>query len=678
MSNSLLQDLPLPAFSQFSVDEVQPAISQILKENRAAIAQLLTMKEAPTWANFVDPIEEISDRLSKAWSPVSHLNSVMNSDELREAYNACLPLLSEYSTELGQNQALYERYLQVQTSTDFANFNVAQQKAINNELRDFKLAGVALEDTKKNRYGEIKKRLSELSTKFSENVLDATNAWKKHITDVNELAGLPDSALALAQQTAQQQSLDGYLITLDFPSYMPVITYANNKKLREEIYTAFSTRASDQGPQAGSFDNSKIIDETLALRHELSQVLGFNNFAEYSIATKMANTTDEVVEFLESLAKKAKPAAEQELKNLQQYAQEKYNEASLEAWDIAYYGEKLRQHEFSISQEQLRPYFPITQVMNGMFEVAKRLFSIDIEKIEGDVWHKDVNLFCIKQKGEVKSYFYLDPFARDKKRGGAWMDECRVRRRLPSGELQIPVAYLVCNFTPPVGDQDALITHDEVTTLFHEFGHGLHHMLTNVEVGAVSGINGVAWDAVELPSQLMENWCWEEEALEFISAHFETQQSLPQDLLNKMLAAKNFQTSMMMVRQIEFSLFDFVLHKNYSKENNQSVQTVLDNVRSSVSVITPPSFNRFQNGFSHIFAGGYSAGYYSYKWAEVLSADVFSKFEEDGIFNKNTGQAFLDKLLSQGGSQNPDALFKDFRGRAPTVDALLKHSGIKV
>ena len=675
MSNPLLQTSELPPFSSIKPEHVKPAVEEIIADSEKAIEKLLSEEKTFNWATLQEPMDALDERLSQAWSPVGHMNAVVNSDALRDAYNGCLPLLSEYSTKMGQNKALYDAYVALSEAGDFDALDKAQKKVINNNLRDFKLAGVALPEEKKVRYGEIKKRLSEITSKFSDNVLDATMAWSKLVTDESELSGLPESALAGAKQLAQAKgNNEGWLFNLDFPSYLPVMTYADNRELRKEVYTAFSTRASDQGPNAGEFDNTDNINEILKLRHELAQLLDFNNYAEYSLATKMADSTDKVLEFLEDLAAKSKPQAEKELAELQAYAKEEFGAEDLQAWDITYYGEKLRQQRYAISQEELRPWFPAEKSVDGMFSVVEKLYGITFEQVEGiDVWHKDVRFFNVCRDGEVIGRFYLDLFAREHKRGGAWMDVCRGRHTL-NDTVQLPVAYLTCNFTPPVGDQPALLTHDEVVTLFHEFGHGLHHMLTKVDYAAVAGISGVAWDAVELPSQFMENWCWEEEGLALISGHFETGEPLPKDKLDKLLAAKNFQSAMMMVRQLEFSLFDFKLHKNVA--DGQSVQAVLDEVRKQVAVIVPPAFNRFQHGFSHIFAGGYAAGYYSYKWAEVLSADAFSKFEEDGIFNRETGESFLHEILEKGGSAEPMELFVNFRGREPQVDALLRHSGI--
>jgi len=676
MSNPLLQTNLLPPFSAIKPEQVEPAIDQLLADCRAQVEEVMKSADQPDWDNLVAPLEQSNDRLAQAWSPVSHMNSVVNSDELRDSYNACLPKLSQFWTEMGQHQGLYQAYQALADSDEYQQLDQAQKKVIDNTLRDFRLSGIALADEDKKRYGELQQKLSELTTKFSENVMDATDGWSKLISDETELAGLPDSALAAAKQLAEAKGEEGWLVTLDFPSYFAVITYADNRELRREIYEAFATRASDQGPHAGQWDNTAVMTEILTLREELAKLLGFGNYAEYSLATKMADTPDQVISFLEDLAEKSRPVAQQEYRELQAFAEDEHGQTELEAWDIGYFGEKLKQARYAISQEELRPYFPMPKVLDGLFSVAGKLFDIEIAEVdEFDRWHQDARLFTVLRDGQPIARFFLDPFARAKKRGGAWMDDCRVRRRLDDGSLQLPVAYLVCNFNPPVGNDPALLTHNEVTTLFHEFGHGLHHMLTRIEYADVSGINGVAWDAVELPSQFLENWCYEPQALALISGHYQSGETLPQELLDKMLAAKNFQSGMMMVRQLEFSLFDFQLHREFEAGKTQ-VQEVLNGIRERVAVVTPPVFNRFQHSFSHIFAGGYAAGYYSYKWAEVLSADAFSKFEEDGIFNPATGNSFRQNILEMGGSKEPMELFVAFRGREPSVEPLLRHSGI--
>jgi oligopeptidase A len=673
-----LQDLSaLPRFSDISPEQIRPALEQGVAHCKTTIEQVL-QQDNYSWENLVAPLEEVDDQLSRLWSPVSHMNSVVSSDALREAHDACLPLLSEYGTWVGQHKGLYDAYCQIQNSVQFANLSQAQQKVITNAVRDFKLSGVALQDDNKVRYGEIKSRLSDLASTFSNNVMDATLNWQKHITDAGILVGLPESALGAAKQLASSKDLQGWLFTLDIPSYLPVMMHGDNRELREEMYRAYTTRASEQGGNAGKWDNGPLIDETLALRQELAKLMDFANYAERSLATKMADSPEQVKNFLHDLAKRSLPIAQQDLQELHNFAENVYQQGDLQAWDLPYYSEKLKEQKYAISDEALRPYFPEDKVVKGLFEVVSRLYGLSILERKGvQTWHKDVRFFDIKDStGELRGSFYLDLYAREHKRGGAWMDECHCRRTKLDGNLQVPVAYLTCNFSGPVGDKPALFTHDEVITLFHEFGHGIHHMLTKISVAGVSGINGVAWDAVELPSQFLENWCWQPEALAFISSHYQTGAPLPQDLLDKMLAARNFQSAMQMLRQVEFSLFDFTLHEEFvAKQIN--VQAFLDKLRKQVAVVIPPEFNRFQNSFGHIFAGGYAAGYYSYKWAEVLSSDAFSRFEEEGIFNQDTGQDFLQNILEMGGSREPIELFVAFRGREPQVDALLRHSGIE-
>ena len=674
MSNPLLTRSTLPNFSAIKAEHVVPAIDHLLERNRARIAELVE-QPMDSWDSLVGEIEQINDELAQAWSPVSHLNAVQNSEEIREAYNACLPKLSEYFTELGQNAKLYKAYSAFVETDAYKSLTDAQKKVIANSLRDFRLAGIGLEQEKQKRYAQLQLELSELTTKFSENVLDATQGWVKQVSDEAELVGLPEHVLVAAKGAAEAKSLDGWLLTLDFPVYYAVMLHSENRSLREEFYTAFATRASDQGPKAGEWDNSELIEKILVARLELANLLGFANYAQYSLATKMAQSTDQVVQFLEDLADKSRPQASKELQELRQFAKEQAGLEHLEAWDMTFYAEKLKQARFNISQQELRPYFPLPRVLDGLFAVTQRLFGVDVKEIQAfDSYHQDLRLFQLSRDGQIVAHCYLDPFARSGKRGGAWMDDCRVRRRVDT-QVQLPVAYLVCNFTAPNPGEPALLTHDEVTTLFHEFGHGLHHMLTQMEHADISGINGVAWDAVELPSQFMENWCWEPQALALISGHYETGEPLPQVMLERLLSAKHFQSGMMMVRQLEFSLFDFVLHRDF-EPGQTSVQLVLDQIRAKVAVVSPPAFNRFQHSFSHIFAGGYAAGYYSYKWAEVLSADAFSRFEEEGIFNEKTGLDFRTAILEKGGSKEPMELFVDFRGREPEVDALLRHSGI--
>ncbi|XKH02240.1 oligopeptidase A [Marinobacter nauticus] len=676
MNNPLLTDDLLPKFDHIRVEHMEPAIDQILSENRMKIPQL-AQQDDPTWDTLVQPMQAMENKLANAWSVICHLNGVANNDDLRQVYKSCLEKLTEYSTEISQNAELCDAYKKLAARDDFDQLSEAQRKAVENTLRDFRLGGVDLPEEQKKQYAELSRELADLSNKFSDNVLDATQHWYKHITDVNELSGLPESALEGAKQAAEQKELDGYVITLDFPSFFPVMTYGDNRELRREVYEAFVTRASDQGPDAGTWDNTPVMAEILKRRHAMAKLLGFDNYAELSLATKMARSVEEVLDFLNQLAAKSKPQAEKEFAELQAFANEEHGVDELQAWDVGYYSEKLRQKRYDISPETLRPWFPADKVVGGLFRVAEKLFNVQIEeKPEVETWHADAKAYCISRDGEPVAWFYLDPYARQGKRGGAWMADCRVRWRNQRGQLQLPVAFLTCNFTPPVKGKPSLLTHDEVTTLFHEFGHGLHHMLTQVDVMDVSGINGVAWDAVELPSQFLENWCWDPESLALIASHHETGEPLPKDLLDKLLAAKNFQSGMAMVRQLEFSLFDFRLHAEFTEQAPTNPLDMHRKVREEIAVIEAPEFNRFPNAFSHIFAGGYAAGYYSYKWAEVLAADAFSLFEEKGIFHPETGEAFLANILEKGGSQEPMELFKSFRGREPEVDALLKQTGI--
>lgn len=674
VANPLLEQSLLPPFSRILPEHIEPALDSLLAKNRQRIEALVTSNAEPD-QHFLAQLEQWDDALEKLWAPVSHLNAVLNSDALREVYDACLPKLTAFATEMGQHKGLYDAFKTLAGSANYHQLSSAQRKAVDNALRDFALSGIGLDSDKQQRFGEIKQRMAELSTQFSNNVLDATHGWSKHITDISELQGVPDTALQGYQLAAKAKDLEGYLISLDIPAYLPTMQYCENASLREELYQAYCTRASEVGPNGGKWDNSALIDETLALRHELAQLLGFSSYAQRSLATKMADTAEEVLEFLTDLAQKSRSVAQDDYAELQSFAKELGVE-QLEAWDIPFYSEKLRLQKYAISQEQLRPYFPADKVIQGMFSVVGKLFKVEFVMSDVDAWHEDVRFYDVLRDGELIAQFYLDLFAREHKRGGAWMADCTVRRRLPSEQLQLPVAFLTCNFTPPSQETPSLLTHNEVTTLFHEFGHGLHHMLTRVECAAVSGINGVAWDAVELPSQFLENWCWEKEAIAMISGHYETGEVLPDSLLEKMLAARNFQSGMQMARQLEFAVFDMRLHAEYDPLATQDIQDLLDEIRAQVSVSPVPAYNRFQHGFSHIFAGGYAAGYYSYKWAEVLSADAFSRFEEEGIFSEQVGLEFQQKILERGGSAEPMDLFVDFRGRKPSVDALLRHAGI--
>ncbi|NOR68238.1 MAG: oligopeptidase A [Methylomarinum sp.] len=677
MNNPLLENSTLPQFSKIKPEHIEPAIDSLLSEARAVIEQHIQATTDYTWENLIEPIENIEDKLNKAWSPISHMNSVVNTDELRDAYNACLPKLSEYSTEMGQNKALFSAYQHIAESAAYTSLDTAQQKIIANSLRDFRLSGIDLTTEKQQRYKEINQELSRLSSKYEENLLDATNAWTKLITDVDDLAGLSENALALAKQSAESQDKKGWMISLQFPSYLAVMTYADNRELRKEHYTAFATRASELGPNAGQWDNGKIMEQTLALRHEKAQLLGFANYAELSLATKMADKPEDVTGFLDDLADKSWRVARKDFSELTAFAKQHYAVNNLQAWDIGYFSEKMRQHYYQLSQEEVKAYFPDTQVIPGLFSVVEKLYGLKITEItDFDRWHPDARFFEIKDEDDqVRGQFYLDLYAREKKRGGAWMDDC-VGRKKSGDEIQIPVAYLTCNFTPPTATDPALLTHDEVLTLFHEFGHGLQHMLTKVDHLGVSGINGVEWDAVELPSQFMENWCWEKQALDLISGHYQTDEKLPDELFQKMLNAKNFQAGMLMVRQLEFSLFDFRIHQQYNPAKGGQIYKTLNAIRDQIATVKVPEFNRFAHSFSHIFAGGYAAGYYSYKWAEVLSSDAYSLFEEQGIFDQTAGKAFLHNILETGGSEDAMQLFIKFRGREPNIDALLRHNGI--
>lgn len=677
--NPLLESHELPPFADIRAEHVLPAIEKLLDEGRDAIERLAQQaaQQPPTWDNFAAPMEAVNDRLSQAWSPVLHLNSTMNSQELRDAYQGCLEKLSAYGTWVGQHEGLFKGWQALKEGPAWHDLSTAQRRTVDNALRDFRLAGVDLAAEQKARYGDIQARLSTLSNQFSNHVLDATQAWHKDITDPALLAGVPESALETLKALAEAKGAEGYRITLDFPSFFPIVSYADNRELREEVYTAFVTRASDQGPKAGQFDNAPILEETLALRQELARLLGFDTYADYSLVTKMADSPTQVLDFLEDLAQRAKPQAQQEFAELSAYARDELGLDTLQPWDVAYASEKLRVARHDLSQEQLRPYFPAPHVVNGLFQVIERLYNVQVaEDASVASYHDDVRFFRITEQGKPIAGFYLDLYAREGKRGGAWMADCRVRRQTEHG-LQLPVAFLTCNFTAPVGGKPALLTHDEVTTLFHEFGHGLHHMLTKQDIADVSGINGVAWDAVELPSQFMENYCWEKEGLALLSRHVDTGEPLPDALFERLQAAKNFQSAMGMLRQIEFSLFDMRLHHELEAPSAADVQRLLDDVRRHTSVVPVVPFNRFQNSFSHIFAGGYAAGYYSYKWAEVLSADAWSAFEEAGIFDPATGQRFKEEILEQGGARDAAELFVAFRGREPSVAPLLRHSGIR-
>ncbi len=683
MTNPLLEVHTLPPFNRIKADDVVPAITALIDEARQGLQEQLSENDTFTWETLAEPIEAREDKIGQAWSPVSHLNGVLNSDELREAYEAAESLLTNYYTEVGQNRDLYKAYEALQSSSQFESLSQPQKKTVLNAVRNFKLSGVALEGEAKASFKQIKSDLSRLTTTFSNNVLDATNGWHYHLEekegeDLSEaLSGLPDFIIEGAKKAAEDKAVSGYVFTLDLPVYFTIMSQSENGNLRKVMYEAYCTRASQEGPTAGQWDNTDIITEILSLRQKLAALLGYKNYAEVSLAKKMANSPEEVVTFLSDLAEKTRPFANKEIEELKAFAKNEFSVNELNAWDIPYFSEQLKLKKYNVSQELLRPYFPLTTVKAGMFKLVEKLYGIAVRPAEAEVWHEDASYYEIFKDGHKIASFYFDLFARAKKRGGAWMADCR-DRRINNGEQQLPVAFLVCNFNSPVDGKPSLLTHNEVTTLFHEFGHGLHHMLTKINIAAVSGIAGVEWDAVELPSQFMENFCWQPEVLSFISQHFESGDALPDEMLTNMLAAKNFQSAMQMLRQIEFALFDLRLHMEFGDSEFAGVQALLDDVRAQVAVLIPPAINKFQNGFSHIFAGGYAAGYYSYKWAEVLSADAFSAFEEEGVFNAETGQRFLIEVLEKGGSQSALELFTNFRGRAPSPEPLMRHSGLAV
>ena len=670
MNNPLLQIESLPAFDQIEAAHARPALEKVLADNRARLTEL-TAQSAPTFATLVVPVEELSYRLSRVWSPIGHLNAVANSAVMREAYNECVPLLTAYSSELGQNSALYAGYAFVlQHERD--ELDPAQLKVVENALRDFRLAGVDLPAERKSRYREVMQRLAQLGTKFSENVLDAGRAYTRSVTDGSVLAGLPSNAIDRAAADAREANQPGWLFKLDQPTYMPVMTSAESEQLRRDIYEAWVTRGSELGPSAGRFDNGPIIAELLPLRHELAQLLGFKNYADYALVTRMAKSTKQVMSFLDDLARRCMPAARQEFSDLEEFAGRKLN-----AWDVAFYSERLQESRFKVSQEALRPYFPLPKVLAGLFALTQRLYGITVrERAAVSVWHPSVRYYdLLDARGELVAGFYLDPYSRTEKRSGAWMDECVVAKSLPSGTA-LPIAQLVCNFTAPVGTAPSLLTHDEVTTLFHEFGHGLHHMLTRVAYPSIAGINGVAWDAVELPSQFMENFVWRREVLPLISAHVTMGEPLPVDMLQRLVGTRTFNAALDTLRQIELASFDFELHANFDPAAGARVAETLADVRHRVAVVPAAPFNRMPSSFAHIFAGGYAAGYYSYKWAEVLAADAFEAFEEAGVFDSTTAARFRDSILARGGSLDAMDAFVRFRGRQPDVRPLLKQTGI--
>jgi oligopeptidase A len=673
--NPLLDLSGLPRFADIRPEHVTPAVAQLLTECRETLSLVLENNAEPEWRSLVEPLEDANERLSRAWGQVSHLNAVVNSPELREAYNANLPAVTQYYAELSQNDRLFDRFKRLRNSAAWNSLGAARQRIVDNELRDFRLGGAELPEDLKARFMTIQERLALLSARFEENLLDATNSWGHVVEDRAMLAGLPDDVVAAAREAAQKSEVAGYKLTLHAPCYLPVMQYAENRALREKMYRAYVTRASELG-ETMDWDNTPLITEVLKLRREAARLLGFSNYAEVSILPKMAETPAQVLDFLNELARRAKAFAERDMRALRAYARTDLGMNRLEAWDIAYASEKLRQKQYAFSDQEVKQYFPEDVVLSGLFRLVETLYGLAIRPSSAPVWHQDVKFFDIlDREGRAIGQFYLDLYARENKRGGAWMDDAVTRRR-KGDAIQHPVAFLTCNFSAPVGGRPALFTHDEVITLFHEFGHGLHHLLTKMEDLGVSGINGVEWDAVELPSQFMENFCWEWDVLKNMTRHADTGESLPKALFEKMLAAKNFQAGMQTMRQLEFALFDMHLHYDFDPGGDKSPLQLLDTIRAQVAVVMPPSFNRFPNNFSHIFAGGYAAGYYSYKWAEVLSADAYALFEENGVLNPEVGHRFWSEILAQGGSRPAIESFKAFRGREPTLDALLRHNGM--
>ena len=673
MTNPILFRDSLPLFDQIKPSHISPAIEGILKEANSLIHSLKVMGGSISWENFVEPIEMVSEKISRAWGQIEHLNAVVNSDDLRKAYNDNLIKLTEFYTNLSQDEALYKKYQSLKDGEIFKSLTPSQKRIIDNVLREFKLGGAELNELEKARFKVIQEKLAKLSTQFEENILDATNEFSIFVGDADDLQGIPEENIKKAQSEAIEDKKEGYKFTLHFPSYLPVMQYAEDRNLREKLYRGYATRASELA--SPKFDNTKLIDEILALRYESAKLLGFNHFTEMSLVTKMAKSNEEVVSFLMDLANKAKPFALKDMEELSAFSKTLGIE-KLEAWDIAYVSEKLRQAKYSFSENEVKQYFPEHRVLKGLFKVVETIFKLKIIKTDAPTWHKDVSFYSIKNDGdELVGQFYFDLYARNHKRGGAWMDEA-ISRYKNSFESSHPVAFLTCNFSSPSENKPALFSHDDVITLFHEFGHGLHHMLTKVDEYSISGIKGVEWDAVELPSQFMENFCWEWDVVKHMTEHVDNKSPLPEALFKKMIEAKNFQSGMQTLRQIEFSLFDIRLHTQYSDQNKINSLKLLETIRDEIAVVRPPAWNRFPNSFSHIFAGGYAAGYYSYKWAEVLASDAFSLFEEEGILSSNAGQKFQEEVLSKGGSRPAMESFVAFRGRTPSVDALLRHSGM--
>ncbi|AXY57890.1 M3 family peptidase [Acinetobacter chinensis] len=664
--------LPVPQFDQITLDQLKQQIEQAIADGQAFLNDLQTVPDSiQQQLQMLEQIDTLENSMSEAWGILSHLNAVMNNAETRELYQALLPGLSEYYTQLGQHVPLYQTYQHVYDASLFDTLPPAQQSAIKLALRDFKLSGVALEGAAKKRYAEISARLSQLSSDFSNHVLDSTQAFSLSLSE-DQLKGLPQSSIELLKQYGQQRELDQPVATLDIPSYLAVMTYADNRELREQLYRAYTTRASDQAADL-QFDNTPVMVEILSLRQEMAKLLGFDNYAEYSLASKMAPDVETVHQFLVDLAEHAKAPAEQEIAELKNSAQADGVE-QLQPWDVSYYSEKLKIQKFNLSQEDLKPYFPAPKVIQGLFSVVNRLYGVQVIEREAPVWHPDARYYELEDQGTVIGGFYFDLYARNGKRGGAWMSGFRSRMQTENG-MQKPVCYMVGNFTPAVGDQPAQLTHDEVVTLFHEFGHGLHHMLTEVDNISVAGTHGVAWDAVELPSQFMEFWTWDTESLQLISQHIQTSESLPENLLKALLDARFFQSGMQTLRQIEFALFDLTIHRKTPALQADQIQQTLNEIRQKYAVAPSAEYNRFQHSFSHIFAGGYAAGYYSYKWAEVLASDAFDRFEQEGVFNTVTGKQFRTFILAVGGKDSALDAFINFRGREPKIDALLRHQG---
>ncbi|MGH8854611.1 MAG: M3 family metallopeptidase [Telluria sp.] len=684
-SNPLLDFSGLTRFDLVKPEHVTPAIEQLIQQAAGVVSQLEAPSDQVTWDSFVIPLEEATERLGRAWGVVNHLNHVMDTPELRAAYNENQLKVTEFWTALSQNEALFAKYKALRHANEYASLTPARKRIVENALRDFRLGGAELPQDRTARFAEIQEQQAATSTRFSENVLDATNDYKLLVEHEADLSGIPDDVKAAARAAAERDGKAGWQFSLHFPSYYPVLQFCDNRALRETIYRASATKASDAGTMfsdVAKWDNTSNIVKLLQLRHEEAQLLDYRSFAEVSLVPKMAESPQHVVEFLEDLAKRARPFAEKDLEELRGFARDELGIPELQSWDVAYASEKLREQRYAFSEKEVKEYFPEPKVVAGLFSVIQELFSVQVKPDTAPVWHPDVRFFRIERDGQLVGQFYLDLYAREGKGQGAWMDDARGRRLATGGIVQTPIAYLTCNFTPPAtvdGQlQPSLFTHDEVITLFHEFGHGLHHMLTEVEELSVSGISGVEWDAVELPSQFMENFCWEWDKLQQMTAHVKTGEPLPRALYDKMLAAKNFQSGMMTLRQVEFSLIDMHLHYDFDPASERSVQDLINDIRAQFAVLIPPAFNRFQHSFGHIFSGGYAAGYYSYKWAEVLSADAYAAFEEalDSGNVVETGKRFQREILAVGGSRPALESFKAFRGREPSIDALLRHSGM--